>query len=407
MMGERIKQARLVAGLTQEALAQRLTAQQQPITKQALSKYELNKSTPPASIIMALAQSLNVAPSYFLADDQITIQWLAFRKHAQLPQAHQDEVKAYSQHVAEQQMWLTSLLYPNPSEHLRFPPSRVVCNEDEAEWTAQELRQIWGLDDHPIESVTQLLEDRGGVVVGISRPVDHFDGLSGWINDHVPLTVTSMAVSPDRLRFNLAHELGHLLLHCDDQDAKMNEKLAHRFAAAFLLPALALKRALGERRQHIEFAELGLLKQRFGISMQAIARRARDVGIIDEATCTRLFKDFSSRGWRKAEPVAFQGNEKPLRLKQMTLRAYAERVITRAQAEQLCPGCLADFPREEVQPMSARELMQRPLAERHAALEAFAEAYAEDYATNEELSEWTSFDDDTWNEDGEDWERDS
>ena len=307
MIGERIRQARLTAGLTQDELAQRLTAQQQPITKAAISKYELNKSTPGARVVMALAQALAVAPSYFLGEDPITIQWLAFRKHAQLPQAHQDEVKAYSHHIAEQQMELTALLYPG--EEQRFPPSRVVCDATEAELTAQEVRQIWGLDDHPIESVTQLLEDRGGVVVGIPRTIDHFDGLSGWINEHVPLTVTSMAVSPDRLRFNLAHELGHLLLHCDDQNAKLNETLAHRFAAAFLLPAPALRHALGDHRHHIEFAELGLLKQRFGISMQAITRRARDVGIIDETIYLSMCKDFSSRGWRKVEPYAFQGNE--------------------------------------------------------------------------------------------------
>jgi len=397
MIGERIRQARLVAGLTQEELAQRLTAQQQPITKQALSKYELNKSVPGARVVMTLAQVLGVAPSYFLTEDAVTIQWLTFRKHAQLPQARQDEVKAYSQHVVEQQMYLAALLYPG--EQRQFPPSRVVCNTEEAEWTAQELRQIWGLDDHPIESVTQLIEDRGGVVVAIPHAIDHFDGLSGWIDNHVPLTVTITSVSLDRLRFNLAHELGHLLLHCDDQDEGMNEMLAYRFAVAFLLPAPALRHALGGHRRHIEFAELGLLKQRFGISMQAVARRARDLGIIDETTYLRLCRDFSSRGWRKDEPYPLQSNEEPLRLKQMTLRAYAEKLITRAQAEQACPGCLAHVPAEPEPTTGPRALMRLPIAERNAALAAFAAEAAEDYATDPELRAFFSLD-------GEDWEED-
>ncbi len=384
MIGERIRQARLVAGLTQAAVAERLIALHQPITKAALSKYELNKSVPGPRLLMALAEAIEVAPSYFLEEERVTIQWLAFRKHVRLPQARQDEVKAYSQHIAEQQLWLTSLLYPG--ERPQFPAPQPAHTAEDAEQRAVELRQMWGLDDNPIESITQLIEDRGGVVVGIDRPIDHFDGVSGWINTSIPLAVTTTASSTDRQRFNIAHELGHLLLWQEGQNDKTSEAVAHRFAAAFLLPATAMKHALGEHRQHIDIGELLLLKEKFGISMQAIVYRAQDLGVISMALCKSFFKSFSQKGWRKNEPYPFVGNERQLRLKQMTLRAFAEKIITRNQAERLCPGCLADMAAQPMPTrMGPRELMKRPIAQRNATLAAFAAEAAEDYATDPEL----------------------
>ena len=60
MIGARIKQARLASGLTLEVLADRVTANGQPITKAALSKYELEKSIPKPSLLLAIAYILRV-----------------------------------------------------------------------------------------------------------------------------------------------------------------------------------------------------------------------------------------------------------------------------------------------------------------------------------------------------------
>ncbi len=400
MIGERIRQARLAAGLTLDEVAQHLSERHHPITKAALSKYELNRSTPPPATLATIAQELHVAPSYFLYEEApVRIRWLAFRKHAVMPQKTQEEVRAYSVHVAEQQLKLTAMLYPN--EQPQFPSPCQARTATEAELAAAALRQMWGLDQAPLESVTQLIEDHGGVVVGIARDVKHFDGLSGWLNEQVPLAVTSTSVSVDRQRFNIAHELGHLLLWRDDLDDKTSESLAHRFAAALLLPASALKHELGERRQRITMSELALLKQKYGISMQAIARRAYEIGVITQTFYENLCREFSQLRWRKQEPVAFQGNEEPLKLKQMTFRAWSEGMITRREAQQACPDCLVDVPLSSAEAEARRpkltDIMTLPLAERHVMLSAMAEEAAEDYATDVELRAFHALD-------GEDWE---
>ena len=79
--------------------------------------------------------------------------------------------------------------------------------------------------------------------------------------------------------------------------------MAHRFAAALLVPADAARQELGEKRRHLAFTELGVLKEKYGLSMQAWIRRAKDLEIISESVYKSLCIQFSSKGWRKREPV--------------------------------------------------------------------------------------------------------
>lgn len=104
----------------------------------------------------------------------------------------------------------------------------------------------------------------------------------------------------DRKRFNLAHELGHLLIECPgDVDA---EALAHQFAAGLLVPSEATYRDLGRHRQYLNWDELALLKQKYGLSMQAWLRQAKDLEIISPGTYKSLYIQIGALGWRKEEP---------------------------------------------------------------------------------------------------------
>ena len=58
--------------------------------------------------------------------------------------------------------------------------------------------------------------------------------------------------------------------------------------------------------------------------MAAWVVRAKDLDIISQNQYTLMFKDLSIRGWRKQEPIEYLGDEEPLQLKQMSLRAVAE-----------------------------------------------------------------------------------
>ncbi|MGO9973416.1 MAG: ImmA/IrrE family metallo-endopeptidase [Solirubrobacteraceae bacterium] len=114
-----------------------------------------------------------------------------------------------------------------------------------------------------------------------------------------------------RARFSLAHELGHALLHWDRFDApsgKDAEREAHRFAAAFLMPPAEMLSALGRVRFTLD--DLIVYRQRWGVSIQALITRARDLRLISNDQYTRLYRQISARGWRKSEP-GYVALEKP------------------------------------------------------------------------------------------------
>lgn len=394
MIGERIKHARLTSGLTLNQVAELLTQVGHPITAAALSKYEHNKSAPKATVLLKLAPALGVKPSYFLTEPDVRVTWLAFRKGATLRPRRQMQIKAVALDVAEGQHWLQSLLYPDM--RIDLPPRRPIRTFDDAEAAAQELRATWHLGLAPIESVTQTIEDHGGIVVGWDQDHGEFDGLSAWINGSSPLLVMNTTVPVDRRRFSLAHELDHLLDERSEPPSDHEEKLAHRFAGAFLVPAEVARQELGSRRRHLSLEELGLLKMKYGLSMQAWAHRALDLDIIDRGLYNSLRAEFVKRDSVIHEPVAYEASEEPLRLRQMTLHALVEGIITEERARDLCPDCVASQPlvRPEGRTYTARELMRLPLEERNRILAEQAEQAAEEYHTNHNLTDFEAFGED-------------
>lgn len=334
MLGERIRQARLLAGLTQEALADALTDAGHPATKAVISKYEKNKSTPSAQFLLLAASILDVPSSYFTHQPTLKVNWLAFRRHSTLPVREQEAVKAYAADVAELQIELQSLLYPGTEADL--PEIMPVTSVEKAEQAAMRLRERWELDESPIDSLVQTAEDHQVIVVGWRQHGGEFDGLSGWCNQH-PVTVISTAVDTDRRRFTLAHELGHLVMDTSAATEKEAEKLAHRFAAALLLPAERVIRELGVRRTRLDWEELGILKRKYGVSMAAWIYRAKDLGIITEHYAASLYREMGERGWRKHEPVDYIADEEPLKLEQMAHRAVAEGLISPDQIRRVYP----------------------------------------------------------------------
>ena len=96
-----------------------------------------------------------------------------------------------------------------------------------------------------------------------------------------------------------------------------------------LIPQNRIKGELGAKRRQLGLREMALLKTKYGISMQALLRRCRDLNIITESAYRNIFRYFSSMGWRKQEPVQYKGNEKPEKLKQMLLRTLAEQAGNR------------------------------------------------------------------------------
>ncbi|HUW83244.1 MAG TPA: XRE family transcriptional regulator [Phycisphaerae bacterium] len=388
MIGERLRQARLAAAMTQDQVVVALRSHGASLTKAGLSKYERGGSVPAPNLLMKLARVLRVRPDYFVQDPQVSIAWLGFRKRATLGKRRQDRIKAVVADAVTAQVWLEEKLFPKKATAPLRP--QKVNTLKKAEVAAGRVRQAWHLGDQAIESMTEVIEDRRGVVVECAEEVGEFDGLAGWANASYPVVAVSGAVSVDRRRFNLAHELGHLAICSEGLDSRRAEELAYRFAAAFIVPAHIAYRELGKRRRTLTLGELAILKQKHGLSMQAWARRAFDLGIITRGHYAALCRHFSAKGWRKQEPVAFEGSERPRRLGQLTLRALAEGIIGPDRAEELCPGCTKDLPPLPGKPTSEYtsplEIRRLPAKTRDKLLARAAGLLQEDYREDKKLT---------------------
>ena len=386
-VGVRLRQARIAAGLTQREVVGLLGDRGIALTKAGLSKYERCGSIPKPRILRALAQALKVDTTYLLEEQEVSIRWLAFRKYSRLGKKRQERIKI----LALMQVATLHALRCALEPHRKPKPvvkTKVALTAD-AEAAAQRVRDGWDLGSGPIKSVAAAIEDAGGFVVESGDDQAHFDGLSGWLSDQTPVVVTSSSSSDDRRRFSLAHEIGHLAMEVNNIESAAEERLAHRFAAALLVPAETARRELGERRRRLDFQELAALKQKHGLSMQAWIMRAVDLEIIDRSHASALFATMSAQGWRKEEPATFDGHERLLQLRQLTGRALAEGLIETRKAERLWPGISDEFDGGRARTeggLGIRQLLGLPQSQRDQIMEEAASRLWIDYEEGGPLS---------------------
>lgn len=335
MIGTRLKLARASVGLSLRELAERMG---NVVTAQAIGKYERNEDMPGSRALMALATALGVSESYLLSDDELALEGVDFRKK----RSAKDEATIEAQTVqllerylaVEDLLGLRSVEWEQP----RSAPW-LVHDVRDAEDAARSIREEWGLGHDPVPKLAELLEERGIKVLSID--LDDIDGLAARVlrkgRDAARVIVVRKNIWAERKRFTLAHELGHMVM---TPGADIDEELAaHRFAGAFLMPADVVRAEVGAQRSAISIGELVALKQRFGVSVQAIAFRCRDLGIIDKKAFSDLFREFTKRGWRKepfAEPARIDpGYEEPKRFERLCYRALAEGVIGESRAAEM------------------------------------------------------------------------
>jgi Zn-dependent peptidase ImmA (M78 family) len=173
-------------------------------------------------------------------------------------------------------------------------------------------------EDTGVPNVTRAAERLGCVVLPMENELGKHLGMSTRA-DETPIIRVSRSntkVPGDRQRFTVAHELGHILLHStcpppeSSAQAKVIEKQAHRFAAAFLLPGDPFLDDLdGVSGGRVTLSTLVALKERWGVSIKAMVVRLQQLGRIDADQARSLYKQISARGWNTGEPVHV-GNER-------------------------------------------------------------------------------------------------
>ena len=161
---------------------------------------------------------------------------------------------------------------------------------------AQILRRYWGIENGPVDNLVLAVESAGGIVIPCYFGTSKLDALSQWPQGGFPLFFINSESPTDRMRFTLAHELGHVIMHQVPSGDMESE--ADRFASEFLMPARDIKHEL----KPLSLSRLVVLKQYWRVSMAALLKRAGDLKVITERQRQYLWTQMSKEGYRKVEP---------------------------------------------------------------------------------------------------------
>lgn len=284
---DRIRTARMRRGLTKVELARRLG-----VTSRTLTKYESGEA--PASTVHLLAAALDFPPEYFQRAEPplFSAPEVCFRAARRASAREREAAVAAGISGVEIDRWISA----------RFALPQVdlpVFIGDSPRTAARLLRDTWGLGTKPLPNLVQLCESRGVRVYSLPPFADEVDAYSIWRRD-IPYVFLARRKTPERIRFDLAHELGHLVLHGAISGEEVTlEREADSFASEFLMPAASIIEYLS---QNASVDELLSVREQFKVSAMALAFAAHKAGRMSDWAYRQTCIELTQRGFRKGEP---------------------------------------------------------------------------------------------------------
>lgn len=241
---ERLTLAREKRRLTKQQLAELCDVSRRTVT--AWERGDI--SNPPVSL---LADKLGFPEDYFFAGDPVVVdqEAVSFRALSTSTARQVHAAMAAASIAIEFTEWIEQQYRLPPAA--TFPSAEVEDNVNPV-IAAELVRKSWALTAGPVSNMFSTLEKRGGVRIfslpGGDRAIDAF---SFWRDDS-PYIFLNPDRTAERQRFDLAHELGHLVLHKGGKQlarSRTVEQEANDFASAFLIPAdLLYPQIVGELR---------------------------------------------------------------------------------------------------------------------------------------------------------------
>ncbi|MHB9075129.1 MAG: helix-turn-helix domain-containing protein [Desulfobaccales bacterium] len=294
--GAKLRLARTFHGFSLAELGEQIS-----VTRQYIQRLEVDPNIyPKDDIIAALAELLQVEQNFFFEPltGELNEEVCHFRKLKTTPLNIRKKALAYGT-IFNYIVSYIENKFKLPDDDIQ--PFKAVVRSD-IERIAEKCRLRWRLHiDTPIHNMIRTVEKKGCVVTtfkGVSSNIDAFSYFQTR-----PIIVRNTAkVSTSRARFDIAHELGHLVLHQDlETDDPLLEDQANQFASAFLLPRIAFLTEF-PKYNRINWSELIKMKIRWGVSLQAIVRRAYDLRIIDAIQYRNANVYINRNGWKTEEP---------------------------------------------------------------------------------------------------------
>lgn len=323
-----LQKARERSGLTKKALAELIGK-----TSSAISQFESGKCEPDFATFEILVEKLAIHPAYItsLLKNSLRLDMESCHFRANRDVTKTERVQAFR--YAEDVLNVYSAL---ERRGIVFPPpvlpvyEGTELSEREIEQYALGIRKEFQLSLGPIQDMADLLESQGVRIVLLPDANMKLDAFAAWMHD-TPCIMIVGSKAASRMQFDYAHELAHLLLHTDRVSGEPSvERIANRFASAFLMPQPSFMQDCPRYYTQSTFLSV---KKFWHISIGAALYRARQLGILSEARYKSAVVSMSARKIRFNEPGEF-ANPLPTLLRQalecvadeMTLEELAEEV---------------------------------------------------------------------------------
>jgi Zn-dependent peptidase ImmA (M78 family)/transcriptional regulator with XRE-family HTH domain len=310
--GDRIRQAREIRGMTQMELAALIGVEQSHV-----SHLEQGIRDPSPETLQRVAMATQFSVAFFRQSSgpEFPLGSLLYRRRMTLPSAERDRLRQVAGLAFETYMLMAERFRPID---MRIPRTTGADPKDAAQLT----RSALGLSpDTPVTHLINKLEKNGVFVLALPFDIKQHDAFSVWADTDPrrPVIVLTGGWPGDRQRFTVSHELGHLVMHqaIAGPISEMDEQ-ADAFASEFLLPEEAMKRDLCVPLTLTSLAEL---KAKWGVSIQALIRRAEGLEIVTEGQRKYVEKQLVKHGWIREEPVRIEP-EKPRLLMKLAESLY-------------------------------------------------------------------------------------
>ena len=344
----RIKQARVSRGLSMVELSELVS-----VSKQAISQYEMGKNSPSIAILTSIANVLKYPVSFFykpLPVNENASSAVFFRC--------KKTTKVKALNAAREKIAIFREINDYLEEFIDFPILNLpkVNYEDDGihpidneqiEQHAMALRNHWGLGTRAIDNLINIVQKNGIMVSKMQLRLDKLDAFSVWFNNKPFIFLSSDKDTNVRIRFDIAHEIGHLLMHADyysEEDLKnsvIREKLedeADRFAGAFLLP----KESFSKDVFSTSIDHFIQIKSKWKASIGAMIYRCDTLGILSYSQIKYLKDQMTTRVYWRKEPLDKEMPiEKPFAHKQAIQLLLDNNVITVNQLLE-ATGCSAE-----------------------------------------------------------------
>ena len=302
--GDRVRAARILRGFKAVELAAVLdwSPSRQTLIEQAETVHLENRN------LEVLTKTLRFPREYFETPPGpiVSPEEMLFRGPISTTKREKTYLAEFARVVGEILYWLDS--------YHRLPPVKIPSaapGSTMAEAT-QQARIALGIEvDKPIGNLTHRLERAGLPIVvrnsaWTALPEKHL-GYSTRVGAHRdrPITIMRAQDSWERMRWTLAHELGHHVLHSSDLPAGAEDQ-AHEFAGELLAPTSVIRQELP---RYITLANLTELKLRWGISLGGLILHLSRNDLISDERRDTLRKQLyarinpaTGRTWGKDEP---------------------------------------------------------------------------------------------------------